>query len=284
MRKPMTSTLTLLTSALLLSACTAEAPTPAPDRAADRTDLRAALGVSSLTPTGVTIEPGTGRVLVLDADRGIFEVTPDGQANLVWGLERLEAYGVPVASPFTDLVAVEAGVIALTAISDGFLLDLGADSFEQHFCYEPGWEEEPPPFEERAIQVTDAVAFDAHTGRILAQPRTIVGDDFGAPVEAFVSTYDRSSGADIQWFSLPSADFKAGGMAIEPEGTVLLGQGSALYRHDPTEGTLTLIQDLSPWGIRAIEGMALDAERGALLIIDGDTEALVRISMAEIGG
>lgn len=277
-----TLSLTALLTLTTLAACAdptsyTDTDQPGPElREVGRQSLRVALGVEELTPVGVTVEPGTGRRLVLDADRGIFALDAQGGATLVWGLERLETYDAAVGSAFTDIVAIDEGVFALTAISDGFLLDLRHDTLRQHFCYEPGGFEEP--FEEPALQITQSVTYDAASGLIIAQPQTILSERFEDPVESQVATYDRQTGADLQWFPMPSADYVAGGMAMGSDGALLLGLGSRVDRAGLGEQP-EVVADLAPLGVTRIEGMALDAQAGTLLVIDGATDTLVEVAL-----
>ena len=120
----------------------------------------------------------TGKTCVLDDAAGLYRVAPDGTAALVRALAALPTPDVPVRPPFTDVVALGDGRFALTAIGDGYLLDLGADTMRQYFCYEPGG------FPEDEEQRTTAVTYDPVAARLYAQPRTF--DAAGALVTRLV--------------------------------------------------------------------------------------------------
>lgn len=247
-----------------------------------RVALRDALGVDDLSPVGVTVEPGTGRRLVLDAQRGIFALdAQSGAATLVWGLEQLADTTTEVGSEFTDMVAIEEGVFALTAVSDGFLLDLNNDTLRQHFCYEPGFFDES--FEEPALQITQAVAFDPQSQQIIAQPQTILSQNFEDPAESLLATYDRVTGQDLQWFNMPRPDYIAGGMISDIDGSLLLGVGARLDRYVMGDGNTPSAQwDLSELGVKDIQGMAMDIDKQTLLILDGESDALIELSLEEL--
>lgn len=282
-------TLGLALLVLLLGAVTAcgdeggaSVDSVSPQAEVQRVALRDALGVDDLTPVGVTIEPGTGRRLVLDAQRGIYALdAQSGEATLVWGLEQLANTQAEVGSEFTDMVAIDEGVFALTAISDGFLLDLNHDTLRQHFCYEPDFFDEP--FEEPALQITQAVAFDPQSQQIIAQPQTILSQNFEDPAESLLATYDRVTGQDLQWFNMPRPDYIAGGMISDIDGSLLLGVGARLDRYVMGDGNTPSAQwDLSELGVNDIQGMAMDTDAQTLLILDGDSDTLIELSLERL--
>ena len=151
---------------------------------------------------------------------------------------------------------------------------------------------EPNPWIELRHE-THAIACDLDASLIFGQPQTVPRDEEdGAPVQSEVSLYDLPSGQDLVWYPLPSELFLAGGMALvdlgrsapfDPEayfdGTLLLGRDSMISSYDAGTGVLEPEIDLAPYGVTRIEGLALDAERDALLIVDGEDSELVTLDL-----
>ena len=267
--------LVLTFSLFTFGACTSKSyqgAEPSPDTVR-QVNLAEATKVSELVVVGVTVEPNSERVLILDATRGVYALGADETATLVWGND-LTRYGVSIGSAWTDIVALEDGVFALTALSDGYLLDLNKDTLTQHFCYEPGWEEEPPP-EPVAAQITDAVTYDAKNNLIYAQPRS-VGGDLATVYDSSLALYDRRTGADLVWVDF-DVDYVATAMAMEDEDNILLGRGSLIERYVVGPNRLTRVMDLSAIGVSDIQGMAIAPGTGNLLVVDGATASLVEI-------
>lgn len=236
-----------------------------------RVDLRGALAQSSVSAAGVAVAPDTGNWLVFDEQTGIHQIDAGGNASVVLDMAAMPDPGVTIRYPFTDIVALGQGQFALTAIGDGFLLDVNEMTLQQHFCYEPGW------LPENLEQHTNAVAFDPTTQHLLAQPQTfdpVTGD----LTVSQIARYDRSSGVDLDWYDLDT-DFLAGGMAVEAGGSVLLGAGSTLFRYDFTSRTMREVDELSRFGISTIDGLAIDTRRGSLLVVDNELDELVEIGV-----
>lgn len=236
-----------------------------------RIDLRAATGRADVRPVGVTLD-ATGRRLVLDEEAGLFAIAADGTATLVLALADFPDPGVAIRPPFTDLTAM-GGQLALTAIGDGFLLDLAAGTLTRHFCYEPGG------FPEYQEQRTNALGFDPSTGRLYAQPRTF--DDAGTLLRSEVGMYAADTGLDLNWWSLPN-DLDAGGLIVTGPNQLVLGVGARLHRYDLTASRLTLLDDLTGFGVTAIDGLALDPAANLLLVVDGSRDQLVAIDLADL--
>ena len=135
-------------------------PVTEPSAVVGETALRPEVGL----PTGIAVEPEGGRRLVLDRDGTVTDLET-GAA--VWRTT-LGAAAEPFG--YTDLIALSVDQLAITSVSDGFLVDLPSASMAPHFCYEPGgWEEVPND----PVQVSGCVAIDRARSRIYAQPRTI---------------------------------------------------------------------------------------------------------------
>ena len=128
------------------------------------------------------------------------------------------------------------GQLALTAIVDGFLLDLAAGTLTRHVCYEPGG------FPEYQEQRTNALGFDPSTGRLYAQPRTF--DDPGTLLRSEVGMDAAHTGLDLHWWSLPN-DLDAGGLIVTGPNQLVLGVGARLHRYDLTASRLTPLDDLT---------------------------------------
>lgn len=239
-----------------------------PEAPAARVDLRAAMGRPDVTAVGIAVDPDGVRY-VFDETDGLYRAA-DGAFELVMPMAAMPDPGVAVRPPFTDLVAIGRGRFAITALGDGFLLDLGAATLAQHFCYEPGG------FPTELTQRTDAVAFDATTDLIHAQPRTF--DEAGEVVASQLATYQAANGIAIAWRDVP-ATFAAGGATFLPAHGLVLGAADRLYTFD--DGLVPL-DDLTRFGISSIAGLALDPAASQLLVLDAATDTLVALDLATL--
>lgn len=255
----------------LLTAACGDADSHAP--VAVRVDLRAALAAADASPVGVAIDDAGAR-LVLDEQAGLYRIAPDGQATRVRALAALPDPGVLIRPPFTDLVALGDRRFALTAIGDGFLLDLAADTMRQYFCYEPGG------IPEEQEQRTAAIAYDAAAGRLYAQPRTFDVDH--TFLRAELASYDSATGADLSWRALPG-EFDAGGMVAPGGDELLLGAGSALHRYDYAASVLSPFEDLGRFGVSSIDGLAIDPVARTLVVVDRTADQLIEIALTDLG-
>lgn len=232
-------------------------------------DLAVAMGVEDAGPVGVTVTPDTGVRYVLDEFHGLYRLTDDG-AEQVLAIGDFPTPDVFPVSNWTDIVALGDERFALTAVSDGYLLDLAGGTLMQHFCYEPGWDEWDTSYE-----LTTSLGFDAGTNSIIAQPQTIsVGDTGESPMGAAVGVYDASLGGDApeQWYGLPDANFLAAGMAVESASSILLVEESgALHRFSMDDQGPQNLGFLE--GTERVGGATLDGDR--LLVVDAGTDQLL---------
>lgn len=253
---------------LLLAACTSSPP----DVPEGAVDLRAALGTTdNVAPVGVAVAP-TGERFVFDESRGLFRLDGD-TATAIVEMARMPLPAEPVELPYTDLVALSPTVFALTAIGDGFVLDTQAMTLTQHFCYVP---DSLPAF---LIQRTDAIAFDATTNTLWAQPATY--DEEGVYQYSQLARYDAETGIDTGWWAVP-AETKATGMIVLPDGRVLLGEGAVLSSPNLDTGAYAAVADLAAFGVQRIDGIALDTAANALVVVDGVTDSLVTVPLADL--
>lgn len=222
-------------------------------------------------PTGVAVEPGTGRRMLLTREGTVLDL---GTGAVLWrAVAPQEPFG------FTDLVALGEGRLAVTSVSNGFLVELATGSMSMHFCYEPGWFEEMP---NDPVQVSQGLARDPLGGLLYAQPRTIENGGFGAVTGSFVAAYDEEGGADLAWWQLPDPSFVATGMIALPSESravpdLLLAVGTELHRFDPETAELRRALDLSELGIGDIAGLALDEAAGTVLVVDGPRSRVVEL-------
>jgi len=258
----------LLAGSLLAAACDAGDNTPG-YALTKKTSLDAVLGAPA-NVTGVSIDPDTGAVLVVDVTKGVHRLEVDGTSTQLWNGDAM-AHGIMLRSEFTDLAVLPGNQIALTARSFGYLLDLDAMTFRQHFCYVPGFEEEPWIWEEED-QITDSLTYNPATGQLMAQPETF-DTNSAVSLRSEVATFDLDSGEDLEWISTGLGALRSGGMVALDAETVLLGDGSKLYRWSQASG-LRNEADLASHGVSQIEGMALDASTGTLYVVDGATRQL----------
>lgn len=258
---------------LALAGCADDGKSAAP---VARLDLRAAFGTTAdITPIGLAIAPD-GRRYVFDETLGLYRI--DGTyATEIVSMAAMPSPGpMPVRLPFTDIVAIAPDVFAITAIGDGYLLDINAQTLTQHFCYVPDGGGGAPV---SIIQRTDGIAYDVAHERIFAQPITY--DAAGVYQYGQIAGYDRTTGADVAWYSVAS-DIVATGMVVLPDGRLVMGQGWRLTQFDQATSETLPLADLYRFGVRSIDGIAVDPAAGTLVIVDKVTDALFDIDLAQV--
>ena len=260
----------------LLTACTSPDLPPITPPTNNSIDLSSALGVTELAVIGVTIDATTGQRYVLDANAGIFEILEDGTADLVRSNQGFPIPDVAPVSAWTDFVALGDDQFAVTARNDGYLLDLDDDLMTEYFCYVPEM------MEQEFEQLTHGLTLDHHAGLLYAQPATYdmsgMSGPIDEPVAASIGAYSLDGGQPVAWFNIPDIEFLAGGMAVDLDGSLLLGRGNELHRFVlEGEGRLEGIGVLE--GIGRIDGMAVDSELEELLIVDGEQGKLITLAL-----
>ncbi|HEY4057678.1 MAG TPA: hypothetical protein VGM39_13780 [Kofleriaceae bacterium] len=259
----------------LLVGCGADSRSPVDPVA--RLDLRAAMHADDVTPVGLALD-ADGTRFIFDQNAGLLRVDGDAVVEVV-GMGSMPDPGptAPIKPPFTDLVAYAPHVFAVTALDDGYLLDTQAMTLTQHFCYLPGdggAGGAPVVSEQR----TDAIAYDAVTNRIYAQP--ISRDASGAFIKSEVGEYDATTGQDLAWHQVDSS-VAATAMMTSETFHLILGQGSKLSAWS-AQTTPKAVEDLERFGVRSIDGMALDREANLLIVVDKVTDAVFDIDLAQL--
>jgi hypothetical protein len=272
------SLLRALPLALLLPACT-----PAPQaELLERHPLAVVTGVDESAAVGITVDPDTGAVLVLDRNVGVVQADLSGGggqwqsgATLLLARDEFPVPDVAPRSEWTDIVALGGGRFALTAQTQGFLLDLDAGTLTQHFCYVPGFDGgDPTP---QIDQITNSVAYDADADLLYAQPETF-DPATGDVRRADIGSFDGTTGADLTWTEIEGTDFPAGGIALDGDGHLLLAYDDVLQERSLYDGELTAEDtDLSGFDLQAVAGMTRDPATGHYLLIDPASDQLVRI-------
>ena len=275
---PLIPKLSLLSVGILglLSACASPDLPPLNPPTNNSIDLSAALGVTELAVIGVTVDATTGQRYVLDANAGIFEILDDGTADLVRSNQGFPIPDVAPVSAWTDFVALGDDQFAVTARNDGYLLDLDDDLMTEYFCYVPDM------MEQEFEQLTHGLTLDHQAGLLYAQPATYDMSGMSGPVDepiaASIGAYSLDGGQPVAWFDIPDIEFLAGGMAVDLDGSLLLGRGNELHRFVlEGEGRLEGIGVLE--GIGRIDGMAVDSEAEELLLVDGEQGKLITLSL-----
>ena len=93
-----------------------------------------------------------------------------------------------------------------------------------------------------------------------------------------IGSYSLEGGQPETWLNLADTEFLARGSAVDTDGTLLLGRGDEIYRLDPNgDGELQLLGTVP--GPSHIEGLAVDASRNELLVVDGANDLLVALSL-----
>jgi hypothetical protein len=256
----------------IVTGCAEETVRPEPPLG--RLDLRAAMQTTSdISPVGLAIAPD-GQRFVFEETAGLYRL--DGElAVAVVPMSAMPDPGptAPVKLPFTDLVAIAPNVFALTAIGDGYFLDTSAMTLQQRFCYLP--DEVPRSLTQR----TDGIAYDAASGKLYAQPVTY--DAAGTFQYAQVAGYELETGNDIEWYTAGN-DVAATAMIALPDVGLVLGQGSRLTRFDTATSESILLDDLERFGVRSIDGLAIDAAAGTLVVVDKQTDTVFDIELARL--
>jgi hypothetical protein len=237
--------------------------------------LRDALGASDVDVVGVTIAPDTNKRYVLDAERGLFELGAEG-ATAIAGLDRMIPDERLPESAFTDVAALGDDRFAMTALNDGFLLDLDENTFQRYFCYVPGIIEDE--YQEPIVQMTLSLTYDFETQLMYAQPQTFERDMNGDVLRSQIGKFSTQGGEGFGWLELDT-DFVAGGLTAMGEEQLMLGRDSKLYRYDLRTAAFIDEVELEGYGIDSIEAMARDPSSGRLLIVDGRSDQLVEIEL-----
>ena len=128
-------------------------------------------------------------------------------------------------------------------------------------------------------QRTDAVAFDAATGKLYAQPRTFDAEQQVLRTE--LASFSRETGVDLEWRPLPD-DLDAGGLAVVDADRLVLGAGPRLYRYDLGASELAQIDHLAGFGVTEITGLTVDPAARTLLVLDGGRDELVEIAISDL--
>ncbi|MBA3455532.1 MAG: hypothetical protein H0T42_20735 [Deltaproteobacteria bacterium] len=259
---------------VVITGCAQDEVRPDPEPPLGRVDLRAAMqATGDISPVGIAIAPD-GQRFVFEETAGLYRLDGDVAVAVV-PMSAMPDPGptAPIKLPFTDLVAIGPNTFAMTAIGDGYVLDTTAMTLEQRFCYLP--DETPRSLTQR----TDGIAYDAASGKLYAQPNTY--DAAGVFQYAQVAGYVLATGEDVEWHTA-GTDVAATGMISIPDVGLVLGQGSRLTRFDRFGGTSELLDDLERFGVRSIDGLAIDAAAGTLVVVDKETDTVFDIDLARI--
>jgi len=241
-----------------------------------RLDLRAAMNSADVHPVGFTLA-ADGTRFILDENAGLLRVDGDHLVEVV-SMSEMPDPGptAPLVLPFTDLVAYSPHVFALTAIGDGYFLDTEAMTLTQHFCYLPGGEGgggAPVAVTQR----TDAMAYDAVFGKLWAQP--VTRDVAGTFIRSELAKYNVVNGDDEAW--LPVSDDTAATAMMVHGSNVKLGQGSKVSERVLNVTALQEIDDLERFGVKSIDGMAIDTSTNRLIVVDQISDAMFDIDLAQ---
>lgn len=250
---------------------------PRPFVAPDAPDPSVGLKIASTTvisaevgdATGVWITPDTGRVGVVGAWSGLFELVDGQWSSLATASDLLDATGA--SGPFTDAAALQGDRIAVTVPSDGLLFDGASRTTSQHFCYEPGdsglWIVQS--------QVTQSLTYDAVTDQLFANPQTFEGSSL---LSSEMGVFHAESGTPVQWYRLPDAGIVASGLAVVDTGVFLLAIGDSLYDYDVKNEKLVPRVDLGELGVKSISGLAVHPQSDALWVVDDASRSLVELT------
>lgn len=261
----------------LASACdtAGEASEPG-DLSATRVDLSRAFPASAVL-VGVAITPD-GTRYVLDQSSGLYELH-GSSARLVVDTKALNL------EP-TDVVALDSEHLALTAVNDGFLVNLTTLQLSSYFCYLPADLGNDAPIEPTNVSVsqslraegiavdqrTESVAFNPETRMLFAQPRT-TRLDTGEVVGSELFVFAEQGGQPIRVVPVADRMLMAGGMVAAADSRLFLGVGDRIFEAMP-EGPVVSRKELGE-GVH-VSGMARDFE-DVLWYLDGPARELVEL-------
>ena len=83
------------------------------------------------------------------------------------------------------------------------------------------------------------------------------------------------------WYGAGS-EVAATGMISIPDVGLVLGQGSRLARFDLATSQSIPLDDLRRFGVRSIDGLAIDALAGTLVVVDKQTDAVFDIELSRL--
>lgn len=211
---------------------------------------------------GVTVQPN-GTVAVLDAEDGVFELDGDALVQVA-SPETLQRDGADLR-PYTDIVAMDDGIFAVTVLNDGLRLDVETQTTTQHFCYLPGGED--GLIEAERSQLTHAVGYDPENDVLFAQPQSFLGNELTG---AEVGTYNGQFGGQPEgWFELKREEFKAGGMVWDGNRLLMADADNVLHSYTLGDHKPVPYVDLGGLDLGVIQGMSLGAD-GTLLVVDSN--------------
>lgn len=219
--------------------------------------------------TGVWITPDTGRVGVVGAWSGLFELKEGAWTSLASASDLLDSTGA--TGPFTDAAALSGDRFAVTVPSDGLLFDASTHETQQHFCYEPGdsglWIEQS--------QVTHSLTYDPVTDQLFANPQTFEGSFV---LSSELGVFHAESGTPVQWYGLPDSGIVASGLAVSGTGVFLLSIGDSLYSYDVKNQDLVPLVDLGTLGVQSIAGLAIHPKTDSLWVVDDGARSLIELT------
>ncbi|MEM1413941.1 MAG: hypothetical protein AAGH15_03535 [Myxococcota bacterium] len=231
---------------------------------------------------GLVVDPETGYRLVVRRSGEVLIASTDEVVQVFEAPERRFGFG--------DAVWVGPGLLALTALNDGFLAVLSTGELTQHFCFLPTWME--PQFD-AIVQRSDALALDRTHDRLYAQPQTDGETEAGTVLEGFLSSYALSDGAERTWYRMPRPVPRATGMVVLSPGPgdgerdaprlllaypATLSRGPHLQIFDGEAATLTPSVDLTSIDVGHVGALAVDEAAETLLVLA--TQEIVALPLA----
>lgn len=256
--------------------------------------------IAALGACGSEVPDASDELVVREeaVDLGFFAqgitTSPDGNVFLLAGnqvFERIEGEwthrwtAAPGTQLLEDIVALGEDRFALTTRNMGYELDLTDGALTQHFCYVPGddiREEDPPQTPTPTVEISRSVAYAIEENLIVANPQTITDDVNQRPMFSEVAIFDRTSGDELQFRNLRDADFSAGGLVVLDFPTLLAGEGATLVEIDFETGNKRAFLGLGGLDIADIEGLAIDRDAGELLVLDGLSQRIVTLDLAQV--
>jgi hypothetical protein len=223
-------------------------------------------------PVGVAFDAASDRLYVLDASQGI--VVLDAEGALVERIEIDNQWGVPL----TDL-AITGETISVLSDYAGYRLDRAAGSLEEYFCLEPGFEPDPqdPEPEPCTYHQSGGLTFIGGDDVVVAAPYHL-DCTTNEPVRTVIESFDTTTGTVASQIAL-ARPVLYGGLAWDAdESRYLAGSAEGIVAIDPVSGR-TSDAGIDTADVSDIQGLALDAARRRLWVVDAAARELVRFDL-----
>lgn len=224
-------------------------------------------------PVGVAFDAASDRLLVLDAWQGITVLDPEGAL-----VERI-VVDRPIGDAALTDIAITGDTISLLSDLAGYRLDETDGSLQEYFCLEPAPDPDPQDPEPQACTYhqSGGLTFQGGSDLVVAAPYHLdcLTDE---PLQTVLEAFATSTG-EVAWQIRLPRTVLFGGLAWDPDSALYFaGSGSEIVTIDPISGR-TEDTDIDSSAVEDIQGLALDAVRRRLWVLDAASRQLVRFDL-----